>query len=187
CCAAELLRNHEIDATEEELLSLCLTSYRGCPALGLYRGLKLKTAGTKWDVQVVSCTFDELLRTPPPLLLRTSIPPVRWIGSNGSRKWERRTYKHVVLLMAVDDQEHLTIFDPAMPSHFRKAWRTEDLREQWLGEALRLVPRDGQQPGGCALNCGPRGGACPRLPAETVTRLAVCRCSCFFPFVLMWA
>jgi len=152
CCAAELLRNHGIGATEEELLSLCLTSYRGSPALGLYRGLKLKTAGTKWDVQVVSCTFDELLRTPPPLLLRISLPPVTSWDGRGPWKLEKRTGKHAVLLMAVDDQKHLTIFDPAMPSYFHKAWRTEDLREQWLGEALRLVPRDGKQPEGGTLN-----------------------------------
>ncbi len=151
CCAAELLRHHGIAANEEELLGLCLTSYRGSPALGLYRGLKLKTADTEWDVKVVSCPFDELLRSEGPLLLRILLPPKIETGvkvrgdflSKGrlNHRVTERGCGHAVLLMGVKDNDHVQIFDPAIPEDRRMMWRIEDLRERWLGEALRLVPR----------------------------------------------
>ncbi len=145
CCAALLLQHHGIDATEREMLRLCLTSYRGCPALGLYRGLKLKTAQTDWDVQIVACTVDELMEMTGPLLLRIAIHPlVVMDGTHTTR--ERKTYQHAVLLMSVDDQGHVKIIDPAVPEDSRRDWRIERLHEQWLGEAIRLVPRDGTRP-----------------------------------------
>jgi hypothetical protein len=129
------------------MIRLCLTSYRGCPALGLYRGLKLKTTGTDWDVQVVSCTVDELLEMPGPLLLRIAIPRAVILDRDYRTK-ERRSYQHAVLLMGSDHRGHVEIRDPAIPERARRPWRVKDLREQWLGEALRLVPRDGKQPEG---------------------------------------
>lgn len=59
-CAAGLLKLHAIDATEDELSQLCLTR-EGTHWLGIYRGLKLKTAGTEWDVVVEEVTGEQLL------------------------------------------------------------------------------------------------------------------------------
>ena len=140
CCAAALLRAHGIGATEQEMARLCLTSYRGCPALGLYRGLKLKTAGTDWDVEVVTCSVARLLETPGPLLLRIQLPPMKQF----SRKfgaWKRGRYEHVILMERVDSQGHVKVLDPAIPEHTRVDWHVEELHEKWSGEALRLVPR----------------------------------------------
>ncbi len=145
CCAALLLRHHGIGATEREMVRLCLTTYRGCPALGLYRGLKLKTAGTDWNVEVVSCSVDELLDMRGPLLLRIVIPPMRALERNHLTK-ERRSYQHVVLLFGIDDKGFLSIVDPAVREGLSGYWRVENLHEQWLGEALRLVPRRNRLP-----------------------------------------
>ena len=57
-CAASLLYLHDIDATEQEMARLCLTR-QGTSWMGLYRGLKRKTKGSDWDVEVLSCSFDE--------------------------------------------------------------------------------------------------------------------------------
>src|SRR5262249_5213226 len=58
-CAATLLNAHGIRATEQEMAELCLTR-EGTQWQGLYRALKLKTAGTPWDVEVVHGGFDHL-------------------------------------------------------------------------------------------------------------------------------
>jgi len=57
--AATLLRKHGIESTEQEMAELCLTRH-GTSWQGLYRGLKLKTAGTPWDVEVCRCSADDL-------------------------------------------------------------------------------------------------------------------------------
>ena len=58
-CAASLLRLHGVSANEKELARLCLTRH-GTHWLGVYRGLKLKTAGTKWDVVVEEVSTQDL-------------------------------------------------------------------------------------------------------------------------------
>ena len=57
-CAATLLKKYGIAATEQEMAELCLTR-RGTSWQGLYRGLKLKTAGTDWDVAGLPAAPDE--------------------------------------------------------------------------------------------------------------------------------
>ena len=59
-CAARLLVEHGIEATEPEMIRLCLTNGLGTPPLGLYRGLKIKTRGTDWDVEIIRCGIEEL-------------------------------------------------------------------------------------------------------------------------------
>jgi peptidase C39-like protein len=141
CCAAAMLQHHGIEASEEEMLSLCLTSYRGCPALGLYRGLKLKTAGTAWDVEVVTCTVDELAQTEGPLLLRVLLPALRLIEGKAQCRTSKRRFEHAVLLLGAEDANHLEVFDPAICDRCRVSWEIGHLRESWPGEALRLVRR----------------------------------------------
>lgn len=141
CCAASLLRYHGIEADEEEMLNLCLTSYRGCPALGLYRGLKLKTAGTQWDVEVVTCTADELIRLETPMLLRVGLPSYTYVDDLGHIHEKRRHSEHAVLLMKAPDDRHLEMIDPAVELNACVIWDLAQLKEQWRGEALRLAPR----------------------------------------------
>ena len=139
CCAAMLLQHHGIAATEEELVRLCLTSHRGCPALGLYRGLKLKTAAVSQDVEVVTCTAEELLQMRGPLLLRVRIPAFTLLDSHGRLRQSKSRFEHAVLMTGAQDAEHIHIVDPAMPPGCRVAWDIDRLRECWTGEALRVV------------------------------------------------
>lgn len=141
CCAAVLLQHHGIAATEEELVRLCLTSHRGCPALGLYRGLKLKTASVCQDVEVVTCTVEELLQTKGPLLLRVRIPASTWIDSQGRLRRSQSRFEHAVLMTGAKDADHIQIVDPAIDRDCRVAWDINRLRECWTGEALRVVRR----------------------------------------------
>ncbi len=140
-CAAVLLQLHGIEATEDELVSLCLTSHRGTPALGVYRGLKIKTAGTRWNVEVVTCTPDELLAMEGPLLLRDQIPGIHLLDGTENCRWVRRRLEHAVLLLNGRDRDHIRILDPASGINYPVSWTIEDLRERWRGEALRLVLR----------------------------------------------
>lgn len=141
CCAAMLLQHHGIAATEEELVRLCLTSHRGCPALGLYRGLKLKTAPESCDVEIVTCTAEELLQTRGPLLLRIRIPTTTSIDDQGRLHQSQSRFEHAVLMVAVQDADHIHIVDPAVGRDCRVAWDIDRLRECWAGEALRIVRR----------------------------------------------
>ena len=54
------MREHGIQASEQEMVELCLTRADGTPALGLYRGLKLKTRGTPWNVEVFRSGLEDL-------------------------------------------------------------------------------------------------------------------------------
>ena len=58
-CAAKLLVEHGIEASEPEMILLCLTNRLGTPPLGLYGALKIKTRGTLWNVEIVRCGFAE--------------------------------------------------------------------------------------------------------------------------------
>jgi len=60
--AATLLRHHGIEATEQEMIVLCLTGRKATRQLGLYRGLKKKTIHTPWRVEVFRSNVDRLRR-----------------------------------------------------------------------------------------------------------------------------
>ena len=68
CCAVTLLRHCGIEADEREMSDLCLTTKSGTPSLGLYRGLKLKTNDTPWDVEVVRGDLEQLCESGRPRL-----------------------------------------------------------------------------------------------------------------------
>ena len=67
--AATLLRAHGIEATEAEMARLCLTRSGGTPMHGLYRGLKLKTAGRGWDAEAFRGDLATLRNEGGPILL----------------------------------------------------------------------------------------------------------------------
>jgi hypothetical protein len=134
--AATLLRAHGIPATEQEMALLCLTGQNGTAMQGLYRGLKLKTAGTPWDVYVFSrATIDDLRGTGPALLsmeLRPEHRSARHLQASG---WIPGVPHSVVLLKFLDER-FLSVGDPAVG---REIWEVDDLRLLWHGEGIRLV------------------------------------------------
>jgi hypothetical protein len=140
-CAATLLSRHGIAATEQEMAELCLTR-RGTNWQGLYRGLKLKTAGTPWDVEVISGPADRLAQLGGPAILSVGLADSASANTDFTREfgWVPGV-NHSVVLDGFSTLGYAQIADPAMPM-CREQWDEETLRTLWRGHAIRLVPRD---------------------------------------------
>lgn len=138
--AATLLRMHGIATTEQEMANLCLTRH-GTSWPGLYRGLKLKTAGTPWDVEVVDCSAEELPQyAETPLILSVGLVRNARVDANFSREygWQPGV-NHSVLMLGLK-QDAIQIADPSQP-FATETWNRETLQLLWRGLAIRLVPR----------------------------------------------
>ena len=137
--AATLLRMHGISATEQEMADLCLTR-RGTNWMGLYRGLKMKTAGTEWDVEVFTGAADELrsLGSPAILSVGLSRPAQSDPLYQTELGWRPGVRHSVVLLGFVTDL--VEIGEPT-PDAGRERWTSADLQELYLGQGMRLVRR----------------------------------------------
>ncbi|MBP88945.1 MAG: hypothetical protein CMJ64_19890 [Planctomycetaceae bacterium] len=141
-CAATLLRMHGIDATEAEMAELCLTR-DGTTWMGLYRGLKQKTVGSRWDVEIVECNVSELLALGnAPVILSVGI------GDDLSEREQPRYAEwgwrpgqgHSVLLIGRPALGGFQVADPA-PGYGLENWDTESLEVLFQGTAARLVER----------------------------------------------
>jgi len=143
-CAATLLRGAGQPATEAELARLCLTcdprgSEPGGTTLhGLYRGLKLKTAGTALRVDARRITIEDLLR-------EGSGPWIISVGLTNQQAADpiyREQYgwspgmRHSVVLFRQVTADRVEIGDPSVG---REQWSLDDLRILWRGDAVRLV------------------------------------------------
>ena len=138
--AATLLRAHGIESSEQEMADLCLTRH-GTSWQGLYRGLKLKTAGTKWDVQVVACSQPELPRLRGPLIISVGLES----SARGDTDYTREFgwvpgVNHSVILHGFTNFGCAIIADPTQELS-REQWDEEMLRVLWRGYAIRLVER----------------------------------------------
>ncbi|QDU40305.1 hypothetical protein Mal4_46610 [Maioricimonas rarisocia] len=138
--AAMLLAAHGIPATEQEMARLCLTR-NGTTWKGIYRGLKLKTADTPYDVEIFNEDVDTLRRSKSgPFLLKAElqedapVPPIyheEWGWIPGQ--------PHSVVLFEFLDNGDALIGDPSIGL---EAWSVKDLQVLWHGQGLRLVRRD---------------------------------------------
>lgn len=137
--AATLLKLHGIDATEQEMAELCLTR-RGTNWMGLYRGLKMKTVGTEWDVEVFTSSADQLRSRHSPAVLSVGLaretPSDRFYQAELG--WSPGMRHSVVLLGFVTDV--VEIGEPT-PDAGRERWTKGDLRDLYLGQGMRLVRR----------------------------------------------
>lgn len=140
-CAATLLKAHGIAATEGEMARLCLTR-RGTLWQGMYRGLKRKTAGTSWDVEIVRGSFDRLLTVGGPAILAAGIPRDAQVARIYTERygWTPGEW-HSVLFFGPRVPGRVAMGDPT-PGIGREEWTEEDLRTLWDGVGMRLVRRD---------------------------------------------
>lgn len=140
-CAATLLAAHGIDATEREMAELCLTR-DGTAWQGLYRGLKLKTSGTRWDVEVLHGSAGELHKLPAPAVLAVAVPTGSDVDSIYTEQygWTPGDW-HSVLFFGFLGNGRVAMGDPT-PGVGREEWTEDDLRVLWRGRGFRLVPRD---------------------------------------------
>lgn len=143
--AATMLRAYDIPATEQEMAQLCLTRLSGTHWKGLYRGLKLKTAGTPWDVEIFTgATIDDLRMKAEygPIILTVGLPWNIGPASSYEREWGWiRGVSHSVVLFKFWSSEVANIGDPSV-SDGRENWTEHDLRVLWQCRGIRLVPRD---------------------------------------------
>lgn len=140
CAAATLLRHYGVESGEEELVALCLTNRRGTTAPGLYRGLKLTTRNTPWDVEVIESDVDALLAEDRwPALLLVKLPRDADVDPRYEREWGWTPgVGHAVVLFGRVGADRLDVGDPAVG---REQWTVDDLRVLWQGRGLRLVER----------------------------------------------
>ena len=138
--AATFLSLNGIEATEEEMARLCLSRRWGTSRLGLYRGLKLKTAGTAHDVELVAWTLDELRNKPPePVLILLEREDDFTNAPRRHSSWGlMRALPEVVVFFGFEG-EIVNVGDPAMG---REQWNVRNIEKAWQGIAFRLVPRD---------------------------------------------
>jgi hypothetical protein len=144
-CAVGLLRLHGVSATESELADLCLTR-KGTHWLGVYRGLKLKTMNTNWDVVVQEVGTQELFsgRLGPGLLAMSFHATES--GDPCDLEWGFESSSgHSVLVLSVRSGESLDVFDPDTDCGF-ETWTDDALRNLHHAILLRLVPRNVTQP-----------------------------------------
>ena len=137
--AATLLELHGIHATEQEMAELCLTR-RGTNWMGLYRGLKKKTAGTDWDVEVFTGTADELRMLNTTAILSVGLAQDAQADSFYQTElgWRPGVRHSVVLFGFVTDL--VDIGEPTLDAG-RERWTGNDLQEVYLGQGMRLVRR----------------------------------------------
>jgi hypothetical protein len=142
CAAATLLRQHGIAATETEMMRLCLTHRNATWQLGLYRGLKIKTRNTEWDVEPFSSTPDDLEQSGQfPVLLLVKLVPGQVVDRRYQEQWGWEPgLGHAVVVFDFDGQ----LADVGDPSVGREFWTLKDIDVLWQGQGLRLVRRQPQ-------------------------------------------
>jgi hypothetical protein len=136
---ATLLHAHGIATSEREMASLCLTRDWGTSWHGMYRGLKLKTAGMPYRVEVFTWSFEELRASPArPLLLRVLLPAEDARDPRYARDWGWLPgVPHVVVLFSFCGDGLVEIGDPGVG---RETWRADQLEFLYDGVGMRLVP-----------------------------------------------
>lgn len=138
--AATLLKLHGINATEQEMAELCLTR-NGTSWMGLYRGLKKKTAGTKWDVEVFACSSEDLRSFHQPAILSVGLAQNSHADPIYQTEWGWTPgMRHSVVLLSFVGNHFAEIAEPSQGVG-RESWPIEVLNELFCGQGLRLVER----------------------------------------------
>jgi hypothetical protein len=141
-CAATLLRAYGIATTEQEMAELCLTR-KGTNWQGLYRGLKLKTAGTPWDVEIVRCSSGQLAKLADrPMIMSVGLESDATVDSDLRREfgWIPGV-NHSIVLTGFSKSGLAIVADPSI-EFSREQWDRATLDMLWHGYAFRLVERE---------------------------------------------
>lgn len=137
--AATLLHHEGIEASEAEMIPLCLTDNSGTPSLGLYRGLKLKASQHGRAVHVYYSNLNELLeRQPWPMILTVKLPEYGVQDPRYEDEWGWIPgVGHTVVAFGQTSSGGLRIADPSAGV---ETWTRDDLALLWRGEGLLLTP-----------------------------------------------
>lgn len=135
--AATLLSSYNIPASEAEMAELCLTRRLGTTWMGAYRGLKIKTARTGYQVCAQPLTHKELLSMQGPVWLRVEIKPGEDVPEIYTEEWGWTPGQpHAVVYYGRRGMDRIRIGDPSIGA---EEWSLEDLEHLWHGEALWLT------------------------------------------------
>ncbi|MCC9609719.1 cysteine peptidase family C39 domain-containing protein [Blastopirellula sp. JC732] len=147
-CAATLLGQYGLPASEQEMAELCFTR-KGTSWKGIYRGLKLKTAGTDLQVNADKISFEQLAKLDRPVLIQVGIQQWEAIGNahgiEAEEGWTPGTM-HSVICLGVINESQVLIADPN-PSIGIEIWPRESLERLWQGKALYFSTEDASHAG----------------------------------------
>lgn len=160
CSVVTLLHYHQIESKEDEMAEICLTNGRGTNLLGIYRGLKLKTEGTAYDVRVIQCSYDELRRLksgPMVVSVRVLAEPTRSSSFQAAvappsdsayRAKLDETLRgllgrcdHCVVFFGFTKNNTVLVGDPSNHDSGLVQWSEDAFRRSWLGEGFCLERR----------------------------------------------
>jgi hypothetical protein len=112
------------------MADLCLTRVDGTTMLGLYRGLKLKTAGSAWDVSILQGPANDLAHQQLPVVIPIGDP-----GAGGAG-WLNIGNRHSVVLFGFTPDGKADIGDPFAG---RQQWTQKELSRLYQGMGIGLV------------------------------------------------
>jgi hypothetical protein len=136
--AATLLNHYRIKTSEQEMAMLCLTSDKGTSTHGLWRGLKLKTAGSGYDVYMFDHGRIDDLPGMGPVLLTVELKRDAPVDPVYERSWGWMPgVPHTIVLLGFPAPGQVQIADPASGT---ETWAVEDLAVLWHGMGARLIP-----------------------------------------------
>jgi hypothetical protein len=138
---ATLLRHYGIDATEEEMAGLCLTSPKGTTVQGLLRGLAIKTKRTAYRPVLLQLSLEDL-QSPKNLPAITNVVLTKRVDERDSRysqKWGWQIgVPHAVVVIAFPGDGRVLMADPSVG---REHWLVKELGDLMTGECVVLVSR----------------------------------------------
>jgi hypothetical protein len=137
-CAATVLSEAGIAATEGEMADLCLTR-NGTLWIGLYRGLRCKTDGTPWTVRVFESDAADLPDRPAqPMVLSVGLPRDADVDSIYIEQFGWRPGEfHSVVYYGRDVFGRAIIGDPGV-AFGREHWLEEDIQILYRGRGMQL-------------------------------------------------
>jgi len=137
--ASTFLRAGGIEATEAEMIPLCLTDRSGTPTLGLYRGVKLAANANERDLEAIWMTQQELESNQQwPLLVPVELPESGINNPSYEEDWGwiPGLGHSVVIFGRVADTGHFRVGDPSIGAEL---WTIEDMQVLWHGGAIRFL------------------------------------------------
>ena len=140
--AASLLQLHGIAATESEMAELCLTR-DGTHWMGVYRGLKMMTQESAWDVVVQPFSREAVMMlndSPAMLSININTDLIDALEDHGFCGHAG----HSVLALGSRGNIEVMVFDPC-PAYGIECWNEELLSWVSGGVILRLVSRYGAE------------------------------------------
>ncbi|TWU08296.1 cysteine peptidase family C39 domain-containing protein [Stieleria varia] len=142
--AVTLMKAHEIDSNEREMIDLCLTDRNGTATLGLWRGICLATKETPHRPVILDAELADLLGQTDrkevfPCLILVGFPQFAPPDPVYTKQYGWPPgFRHSVVLFGPHPDGGLDIGDPSIG---RERWSEQDLSVLWRGEGIRLVNR----------------------------------------------